>query len=464
MLRSLKIIEVPLNSSLSKEVQNELSNVVDDLKFTKESNSDAADFSALADLTINSDIDLFVWEAEDVPDSLDIKLDFFFIPELSAAIIFKKGSELLQNIRGYFCPPVAFVGGGPGNHEWLTIEAKYILDRCDIVFYDALVNPLIIATLPDDTERYYVGKRGDSKSFDQGELNQLIATYAKRGYKVGRLKGGDPGILGRITEEVDTLLEDRLSFQILPGISAMQAIISSAGIHLTQRGICDRVTLTTARSAGGEINNLLPFKESSLIIYMGILTAEKIQQQLLDAGYDINLPAAILQNLTKDGQRIFHTELGKLAETVNEHKIRPPGLLVLGQTARKDLQRLSPPASLTGRKVLLTSTEQDAIQVSLRIRRWGGTPVFLYRSLMSIDNETVMPEYDDIIFFSPSEVSDFYELLGGPKINPESTIISVGEEVDATFSCLFRKKTIIANEYTEAVDLLKKYLLGLILE
>jgi len=197
---------------------------------------------------------------------------------------------------------------------------------------------------------------------------------------------------------------------------------------------------------------------------MGILTAEKIQQQLLDAGYDINLPAAILQNLTKDGQRIFHTELGKLAETVNEHKIRPPGLLVLGQTARKDLQRLSPPASLTGRKVLLTSTEQDAIQVSLRIRRWGGTPVFLYRSLMSIDNETVMPEYDDIIFFSPSEVSDFYELLGGPKINPESTIISVGEEVDATFSCLFRKKTIIANEYTEAVDLLKKYLLGLILE
>jgi len=464
LLRSLKIIEVPLNSSLSKEVQNELSNVVDDLKFTKESNSDAADFSALADLTINSDIDLFVWEAEDVPDSLDIKLDFFFIPELSAAIIFKKGSELLQNIRGYFCPPVAFVGGGPGNHEWLTIEAKYILDRCDIVFYDALVNPLIIATLPDDTERYYVGKRGDSKSFDQGELNQLIATYAKRGYKVGRLKGGDPGILGRITEEVDTLLEDRLSFQILPGISAMQAIISSAGIHLTQRGICDRVTLTTARSAGGEINNLLPFKESSLIIYMGILTAEKIQQQLLDAGYDINLPAAILQNLTKDGQRIFHTELGKLAETVNEHKIRPPGLLVLGQTARKDLQRLSPPASLTGRKVLLTSTEQDAIQVSLRIRRWGGTPVFLYRSLMSIDNETVMPEYDDIIFFSPSEVSDFYELLGGPKINPESTIISVGEEVDATFSCLFRKKTIIANEYTEAVDLLKKYLLGLILE
>ena len=464
MLRSLKIIEVPLNSSISKEVRKELSNVIDDIKFIPQKSDDAADFSALSKMIAESEADLFIWDAEDTPESLDSKLDFFFIPELKASVIFKCDDELLQNIRGYFCPPVAFIGGGPGNHEWLTIEAKYILDRCDIVFYDALVNPLIIASLPEDTERYYVGKRGDSKSFDQGELNQLIATYAKRGYKVGRLKGGDPGILGRITEEVDTLLGYKMSFQILPGISAMQAIISSAGIHLTQRGICDRVTLTTARSAGGEINNLLPFKESSLIIYMGILTAEKIQQQLLDAGYDSELPAAILQNLTKDGQRIFHTELGKLAETVNEHKIRPPGLLVLGQTARKDLQRLSPPASLTGRKVLLTSTDKEAIQVSLRIRRWGGTPVFLYRSLMSIDDETVMPEYDDIIFFSPSEVSDFYELLGGPKINPESTIISIGEEVDATFLCLFRKKTIVANQYTEAVDLLKKYLLSLILE
>ena len=83
---------------------------------------------------------------------------------------------------------------------------------------------------------------------------------------------------------------------------------------------------------------------------------------------------------------------------------------------------------------------------------------------MSIDNETVIPEYDDLIFFSPREVSDFYELLGGPKINPESTIISIGEDVDATFSCLFRKKTEVAKDYKSAVDLLKKYLLNLILE
>ena len=464
MLRTLKIIEAPLNSSLTEEVCKELTNVIDDIKFITHKEDEQADFSKLADSIKKTNHDFFVWEASDIPDFLPKGTDYFFITELEAALIFQKDDELMQNIRQFYCPPVAFVGGGPGNEEWLTIEAKYILDRCDIIFYDALVNPLIIASLPEDTERYYVGKRGDSKSFDQQELNRLIADHAKRGFKVGRLKGGDPGILGRITEEIDTLLEDRLSFHIIPGITAMQGILSCAGIHLTQRGICDRVTLTTARSAGGELNNLLPFKESSLIIYMGILTAEKIQQQLLDAGYDKELPAAILQNLTRDGQKVYHTNLGDLPKTVKDNNIRPPGLLVLGQTARKDLQRLSPPASITGRKVLLTSTESDAIKLSYRIRRWGAKPIFLYKSLMSIDNETVIPEYDDIIFFSPREVSDFYELLGGPKINPESSIISIGEEVDATFTCLFRKNTIVAKDYKSAIDLLKKNLLNMILE
>ena len=464
MLRTLKIIEAPLNSSLTEAVCKELTGIIDDIKFIRHDGDHLSDFASMSESIEITNYDFFVWEASDIPDTMPNGTDYFFIPELESAIVFKKGDELLQNIRQFYSPPVAFVGGGPGNHEWLTIEAKYILDRCDIIFYDALVNPLIIASLPEDTERYFVGKRGDSKSFDQNELNKLIADHAKKGFKVGRLKGGDPGILGRITEEIDTLLEDRLSFQVIPGISAMQGILSCAGIHLTQRGICDRVTLTTARSAGGELNNLLPFKESSLIVYMGILTAEKIQEQLLEAGYDENLPAAILQNLTRDGQKIYHTQLGNLAKLVKDNNIRPPGLLVLGQTARKDLQRLTPPACINGRRVLLTSTSTEAIKVSLRIRRWGGRPVFLYKSLMSIDNETVIPEYDDVIFFSPREVSDFYELLGGPKINPESTVISVGNEVDATFSCLFRKKTEVAKDYKSAVDLLKKHLLNLILE
>lgn len=462
MFRILKLLTIPLNSELSTTVCATLSSLLQELKFTPVPDS-LKTFEEMAK-KLQSSCDLFIWNAADMPETIPQGIDFFFIPDLNAAIIFKTGDSLLQTIRSYYCPPVAFIGGGPGNHEWLTIEAKNLLERCDIVFYDALVNPLIVASLPEDVERFYVGKRGDSKSFNQEELNSLIANHAKRGYKVGRLKGGDPGILGRITEEIDTLLKDRLSFTITPGISAMQAISSAAGIHLTQRGVCDRVTITTARSAGGEINNLLPFKDASLIVYMGILTAEKIQEQLKGAGYQGNMPTAILVNLTRSGQKVFHTTLDELATTVNTHKIRPPGLLVFGETARKDLQRLPAPSPLAGRRVLLTGTDNSAIKASMHLRRWGATPIFLCSSLLTIDDQTITPEYDDIIFFSAKEVSDFYETLGGPKINAECNIISIGKEIDATFSCLFRKDTLIADNHRHAIDLLRKALLYRLLE
>ena len=151
--------------------------------------------------------DFFFWDATDFPETPPEGSDFFFISEISTAVVFKKGNEDLQILRSFFAPPVVFVGGGPGDHEWLTVEAKIILDHCDIVFYDALVNPLIVASLHEDVERFYVGKQGDSSFFNQQELNHLIALYSRKGYKVGRLKGGDPSILGRITEEIDTLNE-----------------------------------------------------------------------------------------------------------------------------------------------------------------------------------------------------------------------------------------------------------------
>ncbi len=464
MLKTLKIIETPANSKISLQICTLLSDIVEDLKFIRRNIPDIEDFRQYSETLLKANDDFFCWDANDMPEFLVKGLDYFFVTELETAIVFKNGSQFFYHLRNYFCPPIAFIGAGPGNPEWLTLEAKYLLDRCDIVFYDALVNPLIIASLPENTEKFFVGKRGDSESFDQQELNTLIIDHARRGYKVGRLKGGDPGILGRITEEIDAILQYQLSFQVLPGITAMQSIISCAGIHLTQRGICDRVTITTARSAGGEVNNLLPFNEASLIVYMGILSAENIQTQLLEAGYSKNLPTAILQNLTRSNQKIIHTTLENLSSSVKENNIRPPGLLLFGKTARKDLQRISPAASLNGRKVLILNTEPDAIQLSLKIRRWGGTPLFLYRTLLSIDHETIIPDYDDVIFFTPKEVSDFYELLGGAKISPLTNAVSIGEDVDATFYCLFRKKSLLTNNFKEAVRSIKKQVLNLSLE
>ena len=462
MLKTLQFLEIPLNENLSEDGISIFKESINDIECLAHSKKivEEASFHTLVNELLSNNGDFFFWDKDDYPEEIPEGTDFFFITQINTAVIFKKGNKELQIIRGSFCPPVVFVGGGPGNDEWLTIEAKVLLDHCDIVFYDALVNPLIVASLHEDVERFYVGKRGDSPSFNQDELNQLIALYCRRGYKVGRLKGGDPSVLGRITEEIDTLNNFQLSYQIVPGITAMQALSSCAGLFLTQRGICDRITLTTARSAGGKLNNLLPFKDSSLIVYMGILSAESIRKQLLDAGYAHDLPTAIMINLSRTGQKIIHTTLDNFAKEISQLNLRPPGLLVFGQTAAKDLQRVPAFSPLSGRKLLLTNNNDEALRVARRIRRWGGKPIFLQNSLLSIDGQNIMPEYDDIIFFSPREVSNFYELLEGPKISAECRIVSIGEDVDAAFKCLFRRPTLISPSYREAIDTIRKEILS----
>ncbi|MCM8532759.1 MAG: SAM-dependent methyltransferase, partial [Lentisphaeraceae bacterium] len=257
MLNNLKYLEIDANKPLSKDGVSYITKSLNELSCSEVKLSpEKPSIEFLLKELSKDTADFFLWSIDSAIENLPDNMDFFYINEISTAVIFKAGNKDMQIVRNYFITPVAFVGGGPGNDEWMTIEAKIILDHCDIVFYDALVNPLIVASLHEDVERFYVGKRGDSTSFNQDELNDLIALYSRKGYKVGRLKGGDPGVLGRITEEIDTLTKYNLSYQIVPGISAMQALSACAGLFLTQRGVCDRVTLTTARSAGGQINNL----------------------------------------------------------------------------------------------------------------------------------------------------------------------------------------------------------------
>ncbi|MCM8533337.1 MAG: hypothetical protein NE330_19365, partial [Lentisphaeraceae bacterium] len=111
---------------------------------------------------------------------------------------------------------------------------------------------------------------------------------------------------------------------------------------------------------------------------------------------------------------------------------------------------------LLGRKVLLMNDSDEGLRTARRIRRWGAKPVFLNRSLISLDGKNIMPEFDDIIFFTPRETSDLYELLEGPKISAECKVISIGEEVDSSFNCLFRRKTAIVPSYRDAVDKLRQ--------
>ena len=142
------------------------------------------------------------------------------------------------------------------------------------------------------------------------------------------------------------------------------------------KGVCDRVTLTTARSAGGKLNNLLPFNEASLVVYMGILSASKIRDQLLDAGYSPDLPTAIMMNLTRSGQKVIHSTLDKFSEVIKKQNLRPHGLLVFGKTAAKELHRIPAYSPLAGRRILLLNSETESLKIARRIRRWEANRFF----------------------------------------------------------------------------------------
>ncbi len=310
----------------AKNLVMKFADLMPEVDFDLQENSEPKDYHKMLIEVTDGLIDFFVWPQEDFPRSVKEPYDYFI--HETATVVFLKGNNELTKLRQAFAFPVSFVGAGPGEPEWITVEGLNYLRNCDVCFYDALVNPQILNHIGPNTERKYVGKRGDSTSFDQGEINELIFNAVRDGRKVLRLKGGDAGILGRIQDEVDFLQEYELSWSISPGITAAQALAPCTGTYLTSRGVSDRVILTTARQAGGGLNQLMHFDRATLVIYMGILSIKKICSQLLEAGYPEDLPAMLAMNLGRSDCQELRGQLINIAELAEKNNLRPPGLIV----------------------------------------------------------------------------------------------------------------------------------------
>ena len=147
---------------------------------------------------------------------------------------------------------VWLVGAGPGDPDLLTRKAERLIAAADIVFYDALVGPDILALVPDTAELSSVGKRSGRHSKDQGTLDSLIVAAALLGKRVVRLKAGNPPMFGRPTEEIDACRAAGIAVQVCPGITAASAAAASGSISLTLRGLSRRLTLVTAHLREGE--------------------------------------------------------------------------------------------------------------------------------------------------------------------------------------------------------------------
>lgn len=229
---------------------------------------------------------------------------------------------------------VALVGAGPGDPDLLTLQAYRFIKQAEVVIYDRLVSAPIMALLPIDCQKIYVGKKQADHRVPQDGINQLLVDNALLGKKVVRLKGGDPFVFGRGSEEAKFLLSHGIACHIVPGMTAASACTSYAGIPLTHRKVARSCTFITGNVQDNGALDLpwqaLNDKEQTIVFYMGIKSLPIISAQLLNAGRDINTPAALIRKGTQPDQQVFKGTLANLAELVILHKITPPSLIVIG--------------------------------------------------------------------------------------------------------------------------------------
>ncbi|EWH10431.1 siroheme synthase [Catenovulum agarivorans DS-2] len=232
---------------------------------------------------------------------------------------------------------VWLVGAGPGDPELITIKALQKLQLADVVVYDRLVSADIVNLARKDAEFICVGKQKSLHMKQQQEINQLLVDLAKQGKKVCRLKGGDPFIFGRGGEELETLVEQQIPFQVIPAVTAAAGCSSYAGIPLTHRDYARKVTFVTGQNskAGDEPDwQSLIHPYHTLCIYMGLSKAQQVQENLIKHGMAADMPVAIVENGTTQHQRVVTGILSELGQLQQQHNIGSPALLIIGQVVK----------------------------------------------------------------------------------------------------------------------------------
>ena len=232
---------------------------------------------------------------------------------------------------------VYLVGAGPGDPELLTIKASKILQQCDIVIYDALMNPIILDYVSERAEKVFIGKSRHHSRISQKEVEQMMVDKAKEGKTVVRLKGGDPFIFGRGGEEAETLTEAGIEWDVIPGVPSGVAAPAYSAIPLTHRNCADSVTFITGHEGTGkpEIDwSKIKQYNNTLVIFMGIGNIEKIVSQLLQSNYEQNTPIGIIESGTTENQKVRTSTLNKIIENVQKDPVETPALIIIGDVVK----------------------------------------------------------------------------------------------------------------------------------
>jgi len=233
---------------------------------------------------------------------------------------------------------VYLVGAGPGDPDLITVKGLRCLKQADVILYDRLVNPELLKHAKEEAQLIYCGKLPHYHTMKQETINHLLVKYAKKGYQVVRLKGGDPFVFGRGGEEAEECLTHDVPFEIVPGITAGIAASAYAGIPVTHRGLSQSFAFITGHKAGeGAAEHQwfhLANGVDTICVYMGISHLSAITEQLIAHGKSPQTPIALVQWGTLSDQRTVVGTLETIEEQVKTKGISNPSMIVIGEVVR----------------------------------------------------------------------------------------------------------------------------------
>ncbi len=318
------------------------------------------------------------------------------------------------------------VGAGPGDPGLITVRGKSLLERAEVVVYDYLASPKLLKHVPKEAELIYAGKKGGVKhTHTQEEINQMLVDWAASGKTVIRLKGGDPFIFGRGGEEVETLAESGVPFEVVPGVTSATAAATYAGIPITHREHTASVAFLTGHEdptkPGSNIDwAKLATGAGTLVVYMGIKNLPIIVKNLVDNGRDPKTPVAVVRWASTPEQRSVVGTLETIADIVRENEIKPPALIIVGEVVTlRDKIDWFEKRPLFGKRIVVTRTREQASELMAGLDENGANcleyatikiePVDSYDEL---DEELErLHEYHWILFTSLHGVKYFFDRL-----------------------------------------------------
>ena len=335
---------------------------------------------------------------------------------------------------------VYLIGAGPGDPGLLTLRGKELLGKAEVVIYDSLVNPQILKFCRPDTELVFAGKTIGQAHISQEEINELLVSRAKEGKTVARLKGGDPFVFGRGGEEAETVVQNGIYLEIIPGVSSVTAVPAYGGIPITHRRYNSSFAVFTGHHKG-EDSDYDPAEIETMVFLMGLSNLESIMKKLLESGKKPSTPVAVISSGTLPEQRSVVGTISDIAEKTRVLDVQTPATIVVGEVASlAEAIGWYEKKPLFGKTIMVTREKEASSEFSELLASCGAKtiefPTIAIKPVRGTEEQKLsvrnLGDYDFVVFTSVNGVSNYFDVLASHGKDSRDLrgkkIIAIGEK------------------------------------